>query len=253
MTENVITWVLLRGLTREHRHWEDFPAKLQQRYPGSTIITPDLPGNGDHVDISSPGSIQEMMHFLRDDIASDITNGPVHIIGLSMGAMVAIEWMKTYPDECAAGIFINTSLKGVSPFYQRLRPVNYYRIFRSMFTRNSARREATILQMTSNLYTETEQLLQRWQSYSEDNTVSPSNALRQLIAAGRYRASGQKPVVPILLLSSKNDHLVNSQSSDSLAQSWQLPIETHATAGHDIPLDDGDWVCEKITGWLNHS
>ena len=251
MSENVKTWVLLRGLTREHRHWEGFPAKLQRYFPSSNIITPDLPGNGKHADISSPKSIQEMILFLRNDIALDISSGPVHIIGLSMGAMVAIEWMRTYPNECAASVLINTSLKGISPFYHRLRPTNYYRILRSIFTGNSARREATILRMTSNLYTDTEQLIHRWQSYAAENTVTASNAFRQLIAASRYRAPEQKPTVPILLLSSKNDHLVNSQSSESIAQSWQLPSEIHPTAGHDIPLDDGDWVCEKITEWLN--
>ena len=132
MSNKVKTWVLLRGLTREHRHWEDFPEKLQQCFPGAQIITPDLPGNGDHADLISPTSIQDMMLFLRNDIASSIAGGPVHIIGLSMGAMVAIEWMKSYPQECAASILINTSLKGISPFYHRLRPENYYRILYSL-------------------------------------------------------------------------------------------------------------------------
>ncbi len=250
MTEKVKTWVLLRGLTREHRHWEDFPAKLQQCFPDAQIITPDLPGNGEHADIISPASIQDMMLFLRKDIASTIAGGPVHIIGLSMGAMVAIEWMKSYPQECAASILINTSLKGISPFYHRLRPENYYRMLYSLFTSNNYRREKMILQMTSTLYPDTEQLLQRWVSYAEENTVLASNALRQLLAASRYCSPKQKPNVPILLLRSKNDKLVNSQSSVSLAQSWLLPIETHPLAGHDLPLDDGDWVCQKINHWF---
>ena len=244
------TWVLLRGLTREHRHWEDFPEKLQHYFPGSQVITPDLPGNGDHADLASPVSIQAMMHFLRNDIASSIATGPVHIIALSMGAMVAIEWMRSYPQECAAGVLINTSLKGISPFYHRLRPANYYRILYSMFTKDTYRREKAILQMTSNLYPDTEKLLQRWLSYAEGHTVSSSNAVRQLLAASRYRASEPKPAAPILLLSSKNDRMVNSQSSVSLAQQWSLPIEIHPLAGHDIPLDDGDWVCQKINHWL---
>jgi len=251
MSNKVKTWVLLRGLTREHRHWEDFPEKLQQCFPGTQIITPDLPGNGNHADIISPTSIQDMMLFLRKEIASTITSGgPVHIIGLSMGAMVAIEWMKAYPQECAASILINTSFKGISPFYHRLRPENYYRILYSLFTGNSYRREKMILQMTSNLYPDTEQLLQRWVSYAEENTVLASNALRQLVAAGRYSAPKLKPDVPMLLLRSENDKLVNSQSSVSLAQNWLLPIETHPLAGHDLPLDDGDWVCQKINHWF---
>ena len=250
MNNKVKTWVLLRGLTREHRHWEGFPEKLQQCFPDSQIITPDLPGNGDHSDSISPANIRDMMHFLREDIASSITSGPVHIIGLSMGAMVAIEWMKSYPQECAAGVLINTSLKGISPFYHRLRPANYYRILYSLFTKNKYRREEMILEMTSNLYPDTGQLLQRWVSYAEHNTVLLSNAIRQLLAASRYRAPDLQPDTPILLLSSKNDKLVNSQSSVSLANNWSLPLETHPLAGHDISLDDGDWVCQKIKHWF---
>lgn len=250
MTTKVKTWVLLRGLTREHRHWEDFPIKLQQYFPDAQVVTPDLPGNGNHADMTSPARIQDMMLFLREDIASIISCGPVHIIGLSMGAMVAIEWMKSFPEECVASVLINTSLKGASPFYHRLRPQNYYLILYSLFTGNKHSREKTILQMTSNLYPDTESLLQRWVSYAEENAVLQSNALRQLIAASRYRLPKLKPDVPILLLSSKNDKLVNPQSSVSLAQNWILPLATHPLAGHDIPLDDGDWVCEKINHWF---
>jgi hypothetical protein len=119
-----------------------------------------------------------------------------------------------------------------------------------MFTRDNFRREKTILQMTSNLYPDTEQLLQRWVSYADENRVLPSNALRQLVAASRYCAPLQRPDTPMLLLNSKKDNLVNSKSSVSLAQNWSLPIETHPLAGHDIPLDDGDWVCQKIEQWI---
>jgi pimeloyl-ACP methyl ester carboxylesterase len=250
MADKVKTWVLIRGLTREHRHWEDFPGKLQRCFPDTKILLPDLPGNGDHAGLSSPACIRDMLLSLREDIASELAAGPVHIIGLSMGAMVAIEWMKSYPHECAASILINTSLKGVSPFYHRLRPENYFRIFYSMVTSNHYRREKTILKMTSNLYPDTEQLLRRWVSYAQQSTVLPSNALRQLLAASRYRAPRLKPDVPILLLSSKNDNLVNSQSSVSLAGKWSLPLEIHPHAGHDLTLDDGDWVCQKISHWL---
>ncbi|MBG7609794.1 MAG: alpha/beta hydrolase [Anaerolineae bacterium] len=250
MSNTVKTWVLLRGLTREHRHWDDFTEKLQRCFPDTKIITPDLPGNGDHADLTSPASIRDMMLFLREDIASTITSGPVHIIGLSMGAMVAIEWMKSYPQECAASILINTSLKGINPFYHRLQPKNYCNILYSLFSSNIYRREKFILKLTSNLYPDTDPLLQRWVSYAEENTVLPSNALRQLLAASRYYAPKLKPDVPILLLRSKNDNLVNSKSSVTIAQKWLLPMKTHPLAGHDVPLDDGDWVCQKIHHWL---
>ena len=251
MNEIGKTWVLLRGLTREHRHWESFPEHLQHIFPDSQIITPDLPGNGDHVDIDSPGSIQEMLLFLRSDIAPVLEDGPVHIIGLSMGGMVAIEWMKSYPQECAAGILINTSLKGISPFYHRLRPKNYIRMLYSLFTSDIVAREKIIIAMTTNLYPDTRQLLRHWVAYAKANRVLPSNAVSQLKASSRYKAPEVKPAVPILLLNSEKDNLVNPQSSVVLARKWQLPIETHPSAGHDLTLDDSEWVCDKMRDWLS--
>ena len=192
-----------------------------------------------------------MLLFLRKDIASVISRGPVHIIGLSMGGMLAIEWMNSFPEECAAGVLINTSLKGISPYYHRLRPRNYHRILYALFTRNTYAREKAILQMTSNLYPHPESLLEHWVSYAEENTVSQLSTLPQLYAASRYPVPRLKPDVPVLLLSSQNDKLVDPKSSVSLAKYWSLATATHPLAGHDIPLDDPDWVCNKIEHWLS--
>ena len=40
------TWIFLRGLTRESRHWGGFVDQFQQTIPGSTVIALGLPGNG---------------------------------------------------------------------------------------------------------------------------------------------------------------------------------------------------------------
>ena len=40
------TWVFLRGLVRERRHWGKFPADFQRECPDADIVTLDLPGNG---------------------------------------------------------------------------------------------------------------------------------------------------------------------------------------------------------------
>ena len=37
------TWVLLRGLAREARHWGEFPACLASRLAGARLVAVDLP------------------------------------------------------------------------------------------------------------------------------------------------------------------------------------------------------------------
>ena len=81
--------------------------------------------------------------------------------------------------------------------------------------------------------------------------VSGANALRQLLAAARYRSPSERPATPLLLLGSTNDQLVNIACSRAIAECWSAPLVEHPTAGHDLPLDDASWVATQIRQWLN--
>lgn len=248
-----MTWILLRGLTREHQHWEKFPQLLQSALPQANIITPDLPGSGKHHAQTCPDSIKDILEFIRVDIEIQQLNKPVYILGLSLGAMIGIEWLRQYPQECATAVLMNTSLKGLNPFYQRLRPANYWKILNGLFFTNDIRaRENIIFDLTCNLNQNRDTIINHWVSYASEHPVSKLNALRQLIAASRYRIPEQKPEPPILLLSGLCDHLVNPRCSQSLAQHWSLSLKSHLTAGHDLTQDDATWVCNEITEWLRH-
>ena len=93
-------------------------------------------------------------------------------------------------------------------------------------------------------------MLPPWVGVRQARPVSRSNALRQLMAAARYRAPLQAPVPRMLLLGSQNDGLVSGQCSQAIAQAWQVPLALHPSAGHDLPLDDGPWVLAQIRRWL---
>jgi pimeloyl-ACP methyl ester carboxylesterase len=96
------------------------------------------------------------------------------------------------------------------------------------------------------------EIIDHWVGYAKEYPVSAYNALRQLHAATRYRLDIRqaKPDVPMLVLRAMQDHMVSPECSQRFAEHWQLPIRTHQEAGHDIPLDDPQWVCEKIRAWL---
>ncbi len=246
-----MTWILLRGLTREHRHWENFPQLLQAAIPQAKIITPDLPGSGIHHKQTCPGSIKDILEFIRANVEIQQFDKPVHILGLSLGAMIGIEWLRHYPQECATAVLMNTSLKGLNPFYQRLRPGNYGKILNGLLITNDIRaRENIIFDLTCNLNQNRDTIIDHWVSYASEHPVSKANALRQLLAATRYRIPDQKPERPILLLTSLGDRLVNPRCSQSLALHWSLALKSHLTAGHDLTQDDAPWVCEKVTNWL---
>ena len=118
------TWLLLRGLTREAGHWGDFPCQLQAALPEARILAIDLPGNGTLHRQASPSTIPAMVAACRAELATRGVAGPVHLVAMSLGAMVAIAWAAAHPDELSGSVLINGSLRGINPLHQRLQPAS---------------------------------------------------------------------------------------------------------------------------------
>lgn len=250
----VKTWVLLRGLTREARHWGSFATVMCRAMPEARVVALDLPGCGLRSDRPSPAQIGSIVECLRDDLRESGTAPPIHLLGLSLGAMVAMEWASRHPKEVAACVLVNTSLGTFNRFHERLRPRTYATLARlALFPLGPRARESAILSLTSTCGDPSGEVIEAWTSYRRELPVSRRNALRQLLAALRYRGSASGPPVPTLVLASEGDRLVNPNCSRALAAQWKVPIEVHPSAGHDLPLDDGAWVAERIREWLRRS
>ena len=89
-----------------------------------------------------------------------------------------------------------------------------------------------------------------WVRLRRERPVTTANALRQLVAAARYRARPAAPTAPMLLLAGAADALVAAQCSHDLARQWRLASAQHPRAGHDLTLDAGAWVVDEIERWL---
>ena len=246
-----MTWLLLRGLTRERAHWGAFLDTLQQAMPQARVVALDLPGNGELHAMRSPTDIAAMVAWCRAELARRGVQGPVHLLAMSLGAMVATEWACRAPQELAACVLVNTSFGGLSPFHRRLRPRNYARLLGLVLSgAGPAAWERAILELTSNRAAELQGVLPAWTAVRLQRPVSAANAMRQLLAAARYRVRLRAPAVPLLLLASEQDRLVDVSCSRAVAQRWAVPIRLHPRAGHDLPLDDPAWVLAQVQAWL---
>jgi pimeloyl-ACP methyl ester carboxylesterase len=152
-------------------------------------------------------------------------------------------------------VLINTSLRPFAPFYRRLRPANYAALLELALGAGAAQaREETVLRLTSRvLHPACEpgtSILAEWIAYRREHPVSRANAVRQLLAAARYRAPAARPPTPMLVLASARDRLVDPRCSRALAGVWSAAYVEHPTAGHDLPLDDGGWVADRVREWL---
>jgi pimeloyl-ACP methyl ester carboxylesterase len=245
------SWVLLRGWAREARHWGDFPAQFGTAIPGAQLVALDLPGSGRFWAQRSPWSIAAMVEESRQALRAQGAQPPYHLLGLSLGAMVSVEWASRHSAEVAACVLLNTSLRPFSAFHERLRPRHYATLLRIALLEGDAReREATILRMTSAASAPRTDVIAAWARFAKEQPVSRGNVLRQLVAAALYRAPDARPPVPILVLASRGDRLVDAACSVNLARRWNAPIALHPTAGHDLTFDEGPWVASQVQQWL---
>ncbi len=243
------TWVFLRGLTRESRHWGGFIEQFQESLPGSQVVALDLPGNGRLNHLRSPMCVQDMVMHCRAQLKARNISPPHQVLAMSLGAMVAVAWSHSHPHEVATNVLINTSLRPFSPFYQRLQPRNYGAMLKLALMGVAPEVwERTVLRVTSNRAPA--EVLPLWLSLQKECPVSRGNALRQLVAAAGFRAPTVKPLAPTLVLASEHDHLVSAECSRTLARRWACALRVHTSAGHDLPLDDGPWVAAQVQEWL---
>jgi pimeloyl-ACP methyl ester carboxylesterase len=244
-------FILLRGLTRESAHWGDFVPQMEAAFPDAKLTQLDLPGTGPYFREASPNSVKGILENVRRQALEQGALGqPAVLIAVSLGGMVGWEWLLSYPEEIGGAVLINISLGGLNPFYQRLRWQCYTRLFAAAGNRNVEIREPGLLKFLSNREEDYPQIAAKWIAIQKARPVSAKNALRQLYAAAAYRPEDIKPEPPVLLLNSLGDKLVSPRCAEAVARKWQLELRTHAWGGHDLTLDDGEWVVGEIHRWL---
>lgn len=251
-------WFLLRGLVRESADWADFPQRLGRAIPGARVHCLDLPGNGRHYQMPAPPHVSQMVDFTRREfheirekhLRQDGRAVPNYVLAISLGAMATINWLQRYPKEIDSAILINTSLRGVSPFYRRISPRAYPTILKLFMVRDTRKREELILKLTSSRPELPPEVLEKRTAARVQHPISRNNAIRQILAGLSSAPAPTPPTTPLLLLNSLGDRLVDPECSLKLKDRWGVPLKTHPWANHDLPLDDPQWTLDAICEWV---
>lgn len=240
-------WVLIRGLVRSRKHWNDFPKNLQN-FLNTSVDCVELSGNGFLSEQKTPTDIKTAVDSLREQ--ANLTE-PVGLLGISLGGMLAVKWAQLYPQEVSRLVLINSS-SDLSSFYQRLFPHNYAGIIKMLLQHNPEATERFILSVSSNEPAKWQPLVTGNTEFHREHPVTASNFIRQLLLTSQVDFS-QVPHCPKLILASSTDRLVNPVCSSQIAKKWNCKIQHHPTAGHDLPLDDELWVLNQIKDFLSKS
>lgn len=236
-------WILIRGLSRSRFHWKNFGIKLKSKLDCKVVESPEIYGNGYFHREPTPNNIALAVSQLRAQLKEPIGE-PVGIIGISLGGVLATYWAQKFPQEVSHLVIINSS-SGLSPFYKRLIPRNYYRLIQHLISPQPEQLEKLILSTTSNNRNIWEAQVTENIEFLKVHPVSAKNFLRQLDLATQVDFT-EVPVAHKLVLTSKADRLVSAECSEIIAKQWSCEIQLHEKAGHDLSMDDANWVIDKI-------
>ena len=249
---NKTHWFFLRGLGRESAHWGDFLTRFEEGVPGSRATALDLPGFGARQAQRSPATIAEIVDDVQEEFAQAQAGDPGRapfLFAVSLGGMVAAEWLAR-SSAVSGAVLVNSSFRGWSSAFDRLKPEACGRIARIMAARTSLARERQVLGMVSNRPETHERIAGEWARIAEARPAGIENFLRQLLAAGRFSPNDEPPAAPILVLNSSTDRMVDSSCSLEISRRWRVPLKRHPSAGHDLSLDEPDWAIRQVADWL---
>lgn len=245
------TWVLLRGWGRAAGHWLDFPEVFRDAHSAREVHCLDLPGLGADSRGQSPLTIPEIRKSMQREMNKQgLVKRPFYLLGISLGGMVAIDWALNSPDELQGLVIINSSLASESRFFERLKPQNYRSLLRIGRERELIKKEEQILSMLSNFPGVQKDIGKRWARVSSEHPPRMTNLLFQLLAAATYYPPPIELKIPGLVLVSEGDRFVDPKCSYRISERYHLPLRQHPWGGHELALDDPEWIVTTVEDWL---
>lgn len=244
-------FVLVRGLIRDQRHWGSFTSALQQTFPSMPILTFDLPGVGVLANRPAPRSIPEMAEALEEQWQQHSQGiQQIHLVAMSLGSMAGFYWSERFPERFRSRIFINGSASNLSPMFDRFQFQWIPKTLKTLLSPTPRNIESLILEATSNVFATDPALLGQRLQWHQEIPVQTKVFVNQMIAGARFKMGKTKSAAPTLILNSPKDRLVNARCSEQIAKFQNWPLRAHPTGGHDLPLDQPQWVAENIKNFL---
>ncbi len=254
-----MNWLFLKGLARGQVHWDRQPSIFEKRVPGARVHLLDLPGVGEAAERRASWRLPEIADDIRERFLALREDGggsegfdasqPWAILGISLGGMIAMDWITRYPRDFENAVIITSSAANVSPPWKRLQPKVGPNYLRAALTKDLVERERRALSVTTNNEERMDELVQSYLDVADSCPMPMKVVQRQLIAASKWRAPNALPI-PTLFLGSMADGMVHPSCTPALAARFAAPLRMHETAGHEIPHDDPFWVADQVAEWL---
>ena len=249
------TWVLLGPITRECAHWGDAPQVLLQHLqvvqPHARLYQLDLPGTGRHWAKRSPSDIASLLAQLRERVQAAGLRGPIGLIANSWVSCVATEWARQHGAELGAVVLISPSLRPFTPVLRSVRIELWGTALAMLLGRRSPlERDRRFWRSHVQLREAGDTLFEQWRALRRAHPMRARDGLAQLLAVWRYESSRRRPHQQVLLLAGKGDVWIDWRVASAISRAWGAALRLHPEAGHDLLLDDAQWVARSLAEWL---
>ncbi len=238
-----MTWVWLRGLARESGHWGGLP-RLAELAMDEQVITLDLPGVGTKCQRDCPLNIHDIVAELTEETAN-LTE--IRLMGVSLGGLIALHWA-AHDQRIKQLVLINASSR-LNFLYHRLKLNSAWHLL-TAFTSNRCveEQEQRVLEVVSNEPVRARQIVSLWAEIARRRPVTLRLVFRQLLLASFAGLPKRRDLkhCQIKVIASRSDRLVAPVCSKKLADYFDSPLVSHPSAGHDLPLDDPEWLLQQI-------
>jgi pimeloyl-ACP methyl ester carboxylesterase len=176
---------------------------------------------------------------------------PWNLLTISLGSMVGLDWVNKDPTRFERLVVMNTSCANLCLPQERLRPQRLAELLRIRALRDDpVRREREILKLTTATRHRLEELSEQWGAWAKEKPLRVTVAAAQLWAALRF-LTPRRISVPLLVLAGAQDHFVNPVCSKSIADFYKAPFFVHPFGGHDLFLDDPNWILDRLSDWIS--
>lgn len=239
-----IHFVFLRGLVRGNIHWGPTLQVFKDRFPEAQFETLEMAGNGLRTSEPSFSSVEGACDDLRSQCKSLKSGNQIVLIAISLGGMVALNWLSRFPNEIQKAFLLNTSSR-LSPFYKRMKPKNYWPILTALQSNNRLEQEMAVLNITTRLLTFEEKQAYA-KTFAEQKMPSKANFALQLKSAAAYLPPDDLISTKAHFLVGLKDQLADSDCSKVLIEKYQCGSSWHSEAGHDLGLDAADWLAQEV-------
>jgi pimeloyl-ACP methyl ester carboxylesterase len=236
--------VLLNGFGRSMRHWLGFDQLLAKN---NRVITIDHRGVGRSS--ATPVSWKVTMFDYADDVAAILEHLHIkgaHIVGLSMGGMIAMAFGLRHAKLTKSLVVINSSIAGQKSLQVGIAGI---KLFSTIIKNRDQFNYIVGPLLLSSQYKNPKKLFDIWHTFQSLEPFNADMAVKQFLAIKRFKAGGslKRLEVPTLILKGSDDRLVPTTNSDilhNLIPTSQL-VEI-ADGGHEMTVDHRMEVCEAV-------